>query len=54
MHEKMYADDAMLMLGDSTTFLQEAISTITEFGSYSVLTINWSTSALMLLDSDSA
>lgn len=52
LHEKimLYADDMMLFLGDTTTSLAEVTRIITGFGYFSGLTINWSKSALMLLD----
>lgn len=48
----LYADDMMLLLGDTTTSLAEVITTISGFGHFSGLTINWSKSALMVLDGE--
>lgn len=45
----LYADDTMIMLGDTDASLKETMSTITEFGDYSGLNINWTKSALMLI-----
>ena len=47
----LYADDTMLLLGDTSGSLREAMSVIQTFGSFSGLLINWTKSALMLLDS---
>lgn len=47
------ADDTILLLGNTNTSLQEAISFITSFGNYSGLHINWSKSAIVLLDAQS-
>ena len=46
----LYADDTLLLLGDMDTSLREAMETILEFGKFSGLLINWSKSALLLLD----
>lgn len=46
----LYADDTLLMLGDTEVSLQEAMSTITKFGGFSGLHIYWTKSALLLLD----
>lgn len=53
-HEKimLYTDDILLLPGDTTLSLQTLMSTILEFGQYSGLTINWTKSALLLLDGD--
>lgn len=50
----LYADDMLLLLRDTTKSLQTVMSTVLDFGQYSGLTINWSKSALLLLDGDSA
>lgn len=47
----LYADDTMLLLGDTFHTLKAAMHTITKFGELSGLLINWEKSALMLLDS---
>lgn len=51
-HEKviMYADDTMLLLGDTSESLSEAMRVIGRFGQYSGLIINWTKSSLLLLD----
>lgn len=46
----LYADDMMLFLGDTAASLAEVTTVISRFGHYSGLAINWSKSALMLLD----
>lgn len=48
----LYAEDMLLFLGDPTHSLLGVMSIITQFGHYSGLTINWSKSALMMLDED--
>lgn len=48
----MYADDTMLLLGDTSNSLTEAMSVIKQFGKYSGLVINWTKSSLLLLDRD--
>lgn len=45
----LYADDTIL-LGDVEGSLEEAMSTITEFATYSGLKIKWTKSSLMLID----
>lgn len=52
-HKKsmLYADDTMLLLGDTSESLREAMSVIGGFGTFSGLAINWSKSLIMLLDS---
>lgn len=54
LHEKimLYADDMLLFMGDPSHSLPGIMSIITQFGHYSGLIINWSKSALMLLDED--
>lgn len=54
LHEKimLYADDMLLFLRDTSHSLLEVMSIIKLFGHYSGLTINWSKSALMVLDGD--
>lgn len=44
----VYTDDTLILLGDTDASLRETMATITEFDSFSGLTINWSKSALML------
>lgn len=46
----LYADDMLLLLADTDTSLKNVMSTITDFGRFSGLTINWSKSALLALD----
>lgn len=46
----LYADDALLYLGDAANCLQTLMDTITKFGEFSVFTINLSKSILMPLD----
>lgn len=46
----LYVDDTMILLGDVDSSLKEAMSTITEFGKYFGLKINWTKSSLMLID----
>lgn len=46
----LYADDRLLLLGDTDASLQEAMATILEFGGFSGLNINYSKFALKLLD----
>lgn len=54
MQEKviLYAEDTLLLLGDTVHSLREAMLTIFRFGGFSGLLINWSKSALLLLDRD--
>lgn len=54
MQEKvmLYADDSLFMLGDTDLSLREAMLTITKFSGFSGLHINWSKSALLLLDEE--
>lgn len=46
----LYAEDTMLLLGDTTHYLEIALSTIARFGDFSGLRINGDKSTLMLLD----
>lgn len=46
----LYANDTMLLLGDMSTSLTEAMNVIRRFGEYSGLVINWTKSSLLLLD----
>lgn len=46
----LYADDTMLLLGDTAESLKEAMAVIKWFGIYSGLVINWTKSSLLLLD----
>lgn len=46
----LYSDYTLLMLGDTDLSLREAMITITKFGGFSGLQINWSKSALLLLE----
>lgn len=46
----LYADDILLLLGDTDTSLRTVMSLISEFGRFLGLTINWSKSALLPLD----
>lgn len=46
----LYADDTLLRLGDTDISLREVMSTISRFGRFSGLLINWSKSVLLLLD----
>lgn len=46
----LYADDALLYLGDTADSLQTLMWTITKFGEFSGFTINWSKSIHMPLD----
>lgn len=46
----LYSDDTLLMLGDVS--LWEAMKAITKFGDFSGLQINWTKSAVLLLDED--
>lgn len=52
LHEKLmlYADDMLLFLGDTSQSLLGVMNIIEQFGHFSGLTINWSKSALMMLD----
>lgn len=54
MQEKamLYMDVTLLMLGDTDLSLREAMSTITKLGGFSSSHMNWSKSALLLLDRD--
>lgn len=44
----LYADDTVLLLGDTNMSLYEAIAVITNFGVYSSLIIDWSKSLITL------
>lgn len=46
----LYADYALLYLGDTATSLQTLMGIITDFGEISGFTINWSKSILMPFD----
>lgn len=46
----LYANDMLLILGDTDVFVRAVVSVITEFGNYSGLIINWSKSTLLPLD----
>lgn len=46
----LYADDTMLLLGDTKDSLHRTMSVIREFGSYSGLVIHWTESSVMLFD----
>lgn len=46
----LYADDAMLLLGDMSGSLGEAMSVIERYASFSGLVLNWSISSIMMLD----
>lgn len=52
LHEKLmlYADDMLLFLGDTSHSLIGVMAIIEQFGHFTGLTINWSKSALMMLD----
>lgn len=50
----LYAENTMLMLGDTTHSLETAMSTIAHFSEFSGLLIIWDKSALMLLDTNSS
>lgn len=54
LHEKvmLYADDMMLFLGDTTASVMGVMTIISSFVHYSGLTINWTKSALLVLDED--
>lgn len=47
------ADDTMLLLGDMSLSLKEAMEVVQTFGHYSGLVIDWTKSSLMLLDKKS-
>lgn len=48
----LYADDIMHFLGDIRASLVGVMSIILDFGHYSGLTINWTKSALVVLDKE--
>lgn len=52
LHETLmlYADDTMLLLGDTSSSLREAMGVIQRFGHYFGLVINWTKSSLIMLD----
>lgn len=50
----LYADDTLLMLGDTEVSLQEAMTTITKFSDFLGLRVNWMKSALLLVDGDAS
>lgn len=47
-----YANDMMLFLVDTPASLLRVMSIISDFGHYSSLTINWTKSALLVLDDE--
>lgn len=46
----LYADDTLLYMGDTSTSLSNVMSIITQFGTFSSFSINWSKLALLPLD----
>lgn len=48
----LYADNTILLLGDTMHSLETAMSIIAHSGEFSGLLINWDKSALMLLDTN--
>lgn len=48
----LYAEDTMLLLGDTLNSLEAVMQTITRFDKFSGLFINWDKSALMLLENN--